>query len=377
MGSKLMLSVTSRELFIGLMSGTSLDGVDAALVEFTAPIPTLIESTYLPFPAALRAELHALQAPAPNELDRAARAANELARLYADASLALLGQAGIPPAAIRACGCHGQTIRHRPDAGYTLQIGNPALLAERTGMCVIADFRSRDVAAGGQGAPLVPAFHAAAFGAKGKHRVIANIGGIANLSDLPPSGAVTGFDTGPGNVFLDMWIQRHLGEAHDSNGAWAHSGTVLAEVLAAMLAEPYFARRPPKSFGRDLFNTAWLEKFPLQPAAPRDVQATLAELSARSIAAGVDRYCAQADELYVCGGGAHNLDLLERLRRNLPGCRIDTTAALGIEPDWVEAIAFAWLAKQTLDGRPANLPAVTGASGERVLGAIYPAQPVP
>jgi anhydro-N-acetylmuramic acid kinase len=365
--------VSARDLFVGLMSGTSLDGVDAALVEFSVPRPTLIERAYLPLPAALKAELHALQAPSPNELDRAARAGNALARLYADAMLALLRQARLPPAAIRACGCHGQTIRHRPDAGYTLQIGNPALLAELTGIRVVADFRSRDIAAGGQGAPLAPAFHAAVFRTDARHRVIVNIGGIANLSDLPASGAVTGFDTGPGNVLLDLWIHRHRGEAHDSAGAWAQSGSVLADVLAAMLAEPYFARRPPKSCGRDLFNAAWLQKFPLQHAAAQDVQATLAELSARSIAGAVELYCGQPDEIYVCGGGAHNLDLLARLRRSLPGCRIDTTAALGTDPDWVEAIAFAWLAQQTLAGRPANVPAVTGAGGERVLGAIYPA----
>jgi anhydro-N-acetylmuramic acid kinase len=365
--------VAARNLFVGLMSGTSLDGVDAALVEFAPPGPALIDTVYLPLPDALKTELHALQTPGPNELDRAARAGNELARLYAEVALALLQKTGTSPAAIRACGCHGQTIRHRPDAGYTLQISNPALLAELTGISVVADFRSRDVAAGGQGAPLVPAFHAAVFGSDAAHRVIVNIGGIANLTDLPAHGEVKGFDTGPGNVLLDLWIQRHLGKPHDHGGAWAQGGTVLAESLAAMLAEPYFARRPPKSCGRDLFNAAWLEKFSMRRAAPQDVEATLAELSARSIADAVDRYCPRADELYVCGGGAHNLAVIERLRRNLPQCRIATTSALGMDPDWVEAIAFAWLAKQTLDGRPGNLAAVTGAGGERVLGAIYPA----
>jgi anhydro-N-acetylmuramic acid kinase len=372
MAYKPILRVTARELFVGLMSGTSLDGVDAALVEFPSPRPALLDTAYLPLPGPLKTELHALQVLGPNELDRAARAGNELTRLYAKAVLALLDRTGISAAATRAIGCHGQTIRHRPDAGYTLQIANPALLAELTGISVVADFRSRDIAAGGQGAPLAPAFHAAVFGSEATHRVIVNIGGIANLSDLPERGAVTGFDTGPGNVLLDLWIHRHLGEAHDSAGAWAQSGTVLEEVLAAMLAEPYFARRPPKSCGRDLFNAGWLEKFSLQRAAAHDVQATLSELSARSIADAVGQYCARADELYVCGGGAHNLDLLERLRRSLPGCGIDTTTALGTDPDWVEAIAFAWLAKQTLAGRPANLPTVTGAGGERVLGAIYP-----
>lgn len=365
--------MTARAYFIGLMSGTSLDGVDAALVEFASPSPTLIDTAYLPFSGPLRAELDALQAPGADELDRAARAGNELARQYAEAALALLQKTGVAPTAVRACGCHGQTVRHRPDAGYTLQIGNPALLAELTGMCVVADFRSRDVAAGGQGAPLVPAFHAAAFGNETTHRVILNIGGIANLTDLPPGGGVTGFDTGPGNVLLDLWARRHLGERHDSAGAWAKTGKVRADLLAQMLAEPYFGKLPPKSCGRDLFNPGWLERFPLQDAAAQDVQATLAELSAQSIAAAVGGYCRQAAELYVCGGGAHNLDLLERLRRNLPQRRVDTTAALGMDPDWVEAIAFAWLAKQTLDGRPASLPAVTGARGERVLGAIYPA----
>lgn len=365
--------MTARELFVGLMSGTSLDGVDAALVDFASPRPVLLNTTYLPLPSPLRAELHALQALGPNELDRAARAGNEITRAYAEAVLALIDNAGIVPTVVRAIGCHGQTIRHRPDAGYTLQICNPALLAELTGIRVVADFRSRDIAAGGQGAPLAPAFHAAVFGDEAKHRVIVNIGGIANLSDLPPHGAVTGFDTGPGNVLLDLWIRRHLGKDQDDAGAWAHGGSVLAGALAAMLAEPYFAARPPKSCGRDLFNAAWLEKFSLEQAAPQDVQATLAELSARSIAHAVDRYCPQAREIYVCGGGAHNLFVLERLRQNLPQRAVSTTTALGADPDWVEAIAFAWLAKQTLDGKPGNLPAVTGAAGERVLGAIYPA----
>jgi len=367
--------MAARELFVGLMSGTSLDGVDAALVEFASPAPTLVGTAYLAFPPPLKSALLALQASGPNELDRAARTGNELSRLYAQAVASLLSRSGVSPDAIRACGCHGQTLRHRPDAGYTVQIGNPALLAELTGIRVVADFRSRDVAAGGQGAPLVPAFHAAAFGDGNRHRVIVNIGGIANLSDLPAHGEVTGFDTGPGNVLLDLWIEEHLGEQYDEAGVWAKGGIVLTQVLEAMLAEPYFAQLPPKSCGRDLFNAAWLEKFGLQHAAAQDVQATLAELSARSIAAAVRRHCAHAEELYVCGGGARNLDLLERLRRNLPECRVGTTALLGSDPDWVEAIAFAWLARQTLAGRPGNLPAVTGARGARVLGAIYPARP--
>ena len=365
--------MTARELFIGLMSGTSLDGVDAALVDFSSSRGALVNAAYLPFPAALKAELLALQAPAGNELDRAARAGTELARLYAAAVSALLGKAGVAPDAVRASGCHGQTVRHRPDAGYTLQIGNPALLAELTGISVVADFRSRDIAAGGQGAPLVPAFHAAAFGSDLAHRVIVNIGGIANLTNLPPHGVVTGFDTGPGNVLLDLWIQRQAGVDHDAAGTWAKGGSVLAGPLAAMLAQPYFSARPPKSCGRDLFNTGWLEKFAPEREAPRDVQATLAELTGRSIADAIKQHCTGAVEICVCGGGARNLDLLERLGRNLSACRISTTAALGIDPDWVEAIAFAWLARQTLEGRCGSLPEVTGARAARVLGAVYPA----
>ncbi len=355
------------------MSGTSLDGVDAALVEFASSRPTLVNSAYVPFPAELKAELLALQSAGNNELDRAARAGNQLARQYAAAVSTLLRQARMTQAAIRASGCHGQTVRHRPDAGYTLQIGNPALLAELTGISVVADFRSRDIAAGGQGAPLVPAFHAAAFGSSATHRVIVNIGGIANLTDLPPQGIVTGFDTGPGNVLLDLWVRRHSGKDHDAAGAWAKSGTVLAGPLDAMLAEPYFAARPPKSCGRDLFNSGWLGKFALEQQLPHDVQATLAELSARSIADAINQHCPGAGEIFVCGGGAHNLDLLERVGRNLPGCRVGTTTTLGMDPDWVEAIAFAWLARQTIEGRCGNLPEVTGARAARVLGAIYPA----
>jgi anhydro-N-acetylmuramic acid kinase len=365
--------VAARELFIGLMSGTSLDGVDAALIEFDAAKLRQLATAYRPFPAPLRHELMSLQAAGHDELDRSARAGNALARLYADAVTALLEQAGMEPAAIRAIGCHGQTVRHRPDAGYTVQIGNPALLAELTKISVVADFRSRDIAAGGQGAPLVPAFHAALFGSNDVHRVIVNIGGIANLTDLPPHGIVRGFDTGPGNVLLDHWVRRHKGESHDAAGTWAQGGKIVTEMLAAMLAEPYFAAPAPKSTGRDLFNADWLEKFFPGRAATEDVQATLAELTARSIADAIEGHCAGANEVYVCGGGAQNLALLDRLRQNLPECRVATTAVLGIDPDWVEAIGFAWLARQTVDGRPGNLPQVTGAGGARVLGAIYPA----
>lgn len=355
------------------MSGTSLDGVDAVLAEFgPAAPPRLLRSHYLPYPDALRAELLALNAPQADELHRAAVAGNALARLYAAAVQAVLGDGGTA----RAIGCHGQTLRHRPADGYTLQIGNAALLAELTGVTVVADFRSRDIAAGGQGAPLVPAFHARVLAHPQAHRVIANIGGIANLTDLPPGGAVRGWDTGPGNLLMDAWIQRHQGVRYDRDGAWAARGRVDARLFDALMRHPYLRDLPPKSAGREQFNLAALDALLAalgHEVAPEDVQATLLEFTAASLAAAVKRECPGASELYVCGGGAHNAALMRRLGTLLPGVRLDTTAALGIDPDWMEALAFAWLARQTLHGEAGNLPAVTGARGERILGAIYPA----
>jgi len=354
------------------MSGTSLDGVDAVLAEFSpAAPPRLLRSHYLPYPDALRAELLALNAPQAGELHRAALAGNALARLYAVAVQAVLGAD-----TARAIGCHGQTLRHRPADGYTLQIGNAALLAELTGVTVVADFRSRDIAAGGQGAPLVPAFHARVLAHAEVHRVIANIGGIANLTDLPPGGAVRGWDTGPGNLLLDAWIQRHQGARYDREGAWATGGRIDAGLLDALMRHPYLRKTPPKSAGREQFNLEALDALLAglgREVAPQDVQATLLEFTAASLAEAVTQECPGAGELYVCGGGAHNAALMRRLATLLPGVRLDTTAALGIDPDWMEALAFAWLARQTLHGEAGNLPAVTGARGERILGAIYPA----
>lgn len=357
------------QIFVGLMSGTSLDGVDAALVDFDAAPGRLVAHHFLPFPDDVRAEALALNAPGPNELERAALFANRLALLYAEAVAALLAEAGQP--AVAAIGAHGQTVRHRPDQGYTLQLLNAALLAERTRLRVVADLRSRDVAAGGHGAPLVPGFHAACFARPDRHRVIANVGGIANVTDLAPGQPVTGFDTGPGNVLMDLWAAEHLDRRYDADGAWAASGQVVEPLLAAMLADPYFASPPPKSTGRDDFHRGWLERFPVRTHAPADVQATLAALTARSVGTAVRRWCGGADELYVCGGGAHNAALMQALAVALPGSRVATTAAEGIDPDWVEAMAFAWLARETLAGRPGNLPGVTGAAGPRVLGAIH------
>ncbi|MFP5409203.1 MAG: anhydro-N-acetylmuramic acid kinase [Gammaproteobacteria bacterium] len=360
------------ERYVGLMSGTSLDGVDAVLAEFSpvAP-PRLLRSHYLPYPDDLRAELLALNTPQADELHRAASAGNALARLYADAV-----QAVLDGGTARAIGCHGQTLRHRPADGYTLQIGNAALLAELAGIAVVADFRSRDIAAGGQGAPLVPAFHARVLAHPERHRVVANIGGIANVTDLPPGSAVRGWDTGPGNLLMDAWTLRHQGTRYDRDGAWAASGQVDTGLLDALMRHPYLREPPPKSAGREQFNLDALDALLAglgRPIAPQDVQATLLEFTAASLADAVKQECAGADELYVCGGGAHNAALMRCLGTLLPGIQLGTTAALGIDPDWMEALAFAWLARQTLHGEAGNLPAVTGAQGERVLGAIYPA----
>jgi anhydro-N-acetylmuramic acid kinase len=306
-------------------------------------------------------------------VERCALAGNALSRLYAKAAGELLALTHLAPKQIHAIGCHGQTIRHRPELGYTTQLVNPSLLAELCGIPVIADFRSRDIAAGGQGAPLVPAFHAALFRHPHLHRVVANIGGIANLTDLPTAGPVCGFDCGPGNLLLDDWANRHLGTAYDDCGKWAMSGNVIHELLSSMLADPFFAAPPPKSTGRDLFNWPWLQKFISATQQPADIQATLLEVTARGIADALESYCTGAQELYLCGGGAKNIALVERLKFLLPEKKITDTSVLGVPIDQVEAFAFAWLASQTLNGRVSNLPEVTGAKGPRILGAIYPA----
>ncbi|MGV7208480.1 anhydro-N-acetylmuramic acid kinase [Oxalobacteraceae bacterium A2-2] len=362
-------------LFIGLMSGTSLDGVDGVLAEFgNGGAVRTLGAAYRPFDAHLRTELLTLQSPGANEIEREALAANGLARRYADCVTALLDEAGLAPSAVTAVAVHGQTIRHRPELGYTRQTNNPALLAELCGIAVIADFRSRDIAAGGQGAPLVPAFHQALFGLAGGTRVVANIGGIANISVLA-DGRVTGFDTGPGNVLMDGWIARHQGKEYDADGAWAASGKVMPALLARLLGEPYFALPAPKSTGRDLFHMDWLDAhlaaFP--DAAPADVQATLAELTAVTLARGIQAHGAAADAVYVCGGGAYNGTLLRALYQALDGrMSVESTQALGVAPNRVEALAFAWLGYRFSERLAGNLASVTGASGERILGSLYP-----
>ena len=359
-------------LVAGLMSGTSLDGVDAVLVEFSADHPRTLATFWLPYPNAIRQQALQLQAAQYDEIHAAALLCNELARCYAKAVREVLASAGVNAVQVAAIGCHGQTIRHRPADGYSVQLNNPALLAELAEITVVADFRSRDIAAGGQGAPLVPSFHAAVFGNPRRHRVILNVGGIANLTDLTPGQPVSGFDCGPGNLLMDAWIESHNGLRYDEGGRWANQGQMLPNLLHSLLTATFFTTNPPKSCGRDEFNIAWLERHLAGSERPEDVQATLLELTALSATQAIRRWCGSPDELFVCGGGAHNQALMDRLRHHLPDCSVASTDSLGQPADWVEAVAFAWLAWRTLRGEPGNLAAVTGASGERVLGAIYP-----
>ena len=365
------------ELFAGLMSGTSLDGVDGVLAEFSASgFPKVVSHAYRAFPEALRDELLALNTSGADELHRAALASNALAALYTEVVAELLANASVEANAVRAIGSHGQTVRHRPALGYTWQINNPSLLAERSGIAVVADFRTRDVAAGGQGAPLVAAFHRALFGQAGETRAVLNLGGISNLTALLADGRTTGFDCGPANVLMDLWCLRHTGQRFDADGAWAAQGSVHPPLLQVLLQEPYFAEAPPKSTGRDLFNMPWLQgrlDAHGTPCDPVDVQATLCELTAKTCADAVQAHAGDAKELLVCGGGALNLHLMRRLAHHLPGVTVRPSDARGLPAQHVEAAAFAWLAYQHAHGRPGNLSAVTGASGPRVLGAWYPA----
>jgi anhydro-N-acetylmuramic acid kinase len=359
------------------MSGTSLDGVDGVLARFPADgmlagLQTLSDA-YVPFPAALRAELMALQTPGENEIQREALAANALAAHYADCVAQLLANADISRDQIRAIGVHGQTVRHRPELGYTRQTNNPALLAELTGIDVVADFRSRDIAAGGQGAPLVPAFHQAAFGTADSCRVVINIGGISNISVLDNRtgakgcGNITGFDTGPGNVLMDAWTMQHQNQPYDADGLWAASGTVLPALLESLSDDAFFALAPPKSTGRDLFHPGWLAA---------DVQATLAAFTAHTLAAAIAQHATGVQSVYVCGGGAYNGHLMQALalalRARGQGASVQSTAVLGLAPNQVEALAFAWLTQRFCRRQSGNLPAVTGAQGLRILGALYP-----
>jgi anhydro-N-acetylmuramic acid kinase len=367
------------DFYIGLMSGTSLDGVDGVLADFTPELPLVIGHAFAPFPTTLRAELLALNTPGANELHRAALAGNELMRIYAQVVGDLRVRAGPSGRPIRAIGAHGQTVRHRPQefdgTGYTLQLCQPALLAELTGIDVVADFRSRDVAAGGQGAPLAPLFHQSFFGRPAETLGVLNIGGIANLTLLRPDGEVMGFDCGPGNSLMDAWCAQHTGEPYDAEGAWAASGHAIPLLLEALLAESYFSKPSPKSTGRDLFSQEWLQAQvrAFDKAAPADVQATLAELTARACSADVRRHQPDLRHLVVCGGGALNDHLMRRLHALLPEVRVSSSAEFGLPPLQVEAMAFAWLARKTVRREKLDLQSTTGARGARVLGCIYPA----
>lgn len=367
---------------IGLMSGTSLDGVDGVLAEFVdSGAMRVLGFSSIGIPAPLRAEMLALNTPGDNELHRAALAANALVDLYAQVVGNLLHSSRLTADSIAAIGAHGQTVRHRPGefdgCGYTLQLNNPALLAERTGITVAADFRSRDVAAGGQGAPLVPAFHSRFLNAAGDCMAVLNIGGISNVTLLDPSGPVPvrGFDCGPGNALMDYWCQRHTGQTYDQDGAWARSGQMHTSLLHDLLDEEFFRRAPPKSTGRDLFHPAWLDgKLGKHPGvSAKDVQATLCALTAQSCADAILRHQPKSQRVLVCGGGAFNGMLMDYLQRAMPQMGVDSTTKAGLPPQQVEACAFAWLAAQCVQRTPGNLPEVTGARGLRVLGALYPA----
>ena len=374
---------------MGLMSGTSLDGVDAVLAQADASEHLHAQAhVHMAFSPALRKELLTLNRSGADELHRAALATHALMTVYAASATALLDRVGVAASAVKAVGAHGQTVRHRPGEfegrGYTLQLMNGALLAELTGIDVVCDFRSRDLAAGGQGAPLVPAFHAARFKRPGRATAVLNIGGIANVTLLGADGGVLGFDTGPGNMLMDAWCQRHFGVAYDAGGQHAKRGAVDMTMLRAMLMEPFFSRSPPKSTGRDLFDAGWLDAY-LQGSSrlAEDVLATLAELTAQSAVDALLQHAPMTDELLVCGGGAFNAHLIARLtslmqtRAQLTAgaiASVRSTAAYGVPPDQVEALAFAWLADRYLAREPGNLPAATGARGSRVLGALYPAR---
>jgi anhydro-N-acetylmuramic acid kinase len=368
------------ELYVGLMSGTSLDGVDAVLADFSSLRLQVLGAASSELPAPLRQELLRLNQSGSDELHRAALAANALSEIYARLTLQLLQQCGVCASQVRAIGAHGQTVRHQPQAfdgiGYTLQLNQPALLAERTGIDVVADFRSRDVAAGGQGAPLVPPFHQAFFGHLDGVTGVLNIGGISNLTVLRAQAPDTllGFDCGPGNALMDSWCQTHTGAPYDAQGAWAASGQVNAQLLKQLLSDPYFAKAAPKSTGRDLFNEAWLTRMRqgFDNLAPQHVQTTLTELTARACADSVRMLVPQCQRLIVCGGGAFNRYLMQRLQLLLPECTVGDSSQHGLPPLQVEASAFAWLARQCVLRQTGSVESVTGARGARILGAIYP-----
>lgn len=372
--------MANQDIYIGLMSGTSVDALDAALVDFSADSPFILGTHLHKIPPVVKEHILSLSLPGQNEIFRLAELDKIIAEISCQAIKELCEKSDYKPSQIRAIGSHGQTIRHYPKStdkdGYSLQIGDPNIIAEHTGITTVADFRRRDIAAGGQGAPLAPAFHRAAFYSEANSRIILNTGGIANITYLHTTEDTIGYDTGPANGLMDSWCQRHTGKAYDNNGLWACNGSVDQQLLNQLLSHPYFTQQPPKSTGKETFNLGWLEEQLEKishPITPEDVQATLLVLTVESISQSIEITDKKAAcEIYICGGGAHNSALCSALETRLSPRKFNTTEALGIHPDWVEAVAFAWLAKQTLENRPGNLPSVTGAHKAVVLGAIYP-----
>lgn len=364
------------DIYIGLMSGTSLDAIDVALVSFSDPqAPQLIHARNWNIPSALRVQIENLCQPSGDEINRMGELDIQIGELFAEAVLSALQETGISAVQVRAIGSHGQTIRHHPfrNSPFTLQIGDPNTIAFRTGITTVADFRRMDIAAGGQGAPLVPAFHDAVLRNEKENRVIVNIGGMANITVLARDFPVSGFDTGPGNVLMDAWIQKHLQQTHDAEGRWARSGQCHATLLNKLLSHPYFSLPAPKSTGREMFHLAWLESQLLEMGELKaeDVQRTLLELTARSICDAIVQLPAAIDRVLLCGGGSHNTLLCERIAELVPQSTLGSTSDFGVSADWLEAMAFAWLAKQRLEYKAGNAPTVSGASRPCVLGGVY------
>lgn len=365
------MSEPAQDLFLGLISGTSMDGVDAALIRRAGAEVALVAAATTPYEPALRRELSAL-ATGTADLEAFGRLDVALGEAFAEAARALLAGAGVAPAAVQAVGSHGQTVLHRPEAGFSLQIGDPARIARRTGLVTVADFRRADLAAGGEGAPLAPAFHRAVFAAHDETRAVLNLGGISNLTLLRPAQPVLAFDVGPANTLCDALARASTGADYDRDGTLAAGGRVDRELLQALLADPWFARPPPKSTGPEYFNLAWVHAHPAaRNLAPTDLAATFVELAAAVVAAALRDLAVRPARLFCCGGGVHNPVLMRHLAAALPDSEVQTTAALGVDPNYVEAMCFAWLAGETLAGRPGNLPSVTGARHPAVLGAIH------
>lgn len=369
--------MSGSELYLGLISGTSADGVDAALVDLTAGQPHALATSTQKMSDEIVADILALNADAPIAPSQLGELDTMLGGVFAKAALDVVSQAGVGLDAVRAIGCHGQTVYHRPDGAYpfTLQMGNPHIIAERTGVTTVADFRRRDMAAGGQGAPFAPLFHQAFLAEPGQVCVCVNLGGIANVTVIHADGSVQGWDTGPANGLLDTWCVEQGQGAFDQAGAWAASGVVNEGLLQRLLGDPYFAKSPPKSTGREYFNLAWLQRHLHGDEVPADVQATLAALTAITLAQALATI--EGQTLFLCGGGVHNTDLCTRIQTQCLRFNVQSTAEAGIDPDYMEAIGFAWLAQQRLQQKPLDWRDVTGAEHPALTGVIFPGREYP